>query len=60
MFIGRTGSETCPVDMLEAHMQKGGIHFGSEAHLLRPIVSSKSDKLRHSPTVGCASSSRLS
>ena len=56
MVIARTGSETCPVALLEAYVQKGGIRMGSEAHLFHPTVSSKSNRLRDS---GCLTYSRM-
>ena len=56
VVISRTGSATCPVAMLEAYMKKGGICLGSDAHLFRPIVSSKSNRLRDT---GCLTYSRM-
>lgn len=56
VVIARTGSETCPVTMLEAYMHKGGISTDSKAHLFCPIANNKSNRLRDS---GCLTYSRM-
>ena len=48
MLIARTGSETCPVAMVEEYMRRGRITANSKDKLFRPIVSGKSEKLRDS------------
>ena len=46
VLIARTGSETCPVAILEEYMRRGRITISSKAKLFYPIVSGKSEKLR--------------
>lgn len=46
MTIARTRSETCPVAMLEAYIQRGRIQMGSDRKLFWPIVGGKCERLR--------------
>lgn len=45
VVIARTGSETCPVSMLEKYITRAKINLSSELYLFRPIVSSKVQRL---------------
>ena len=46
VVIARTGSETCPISMLEKYITRAKINLSSESYLFRPIVSSKVQRLR--------------
>ena len=48
VVIARTGSETCPVTMLEKYIRRAKIDLSSELYLFRPIVGSKVQRLRDS------------
>ena len=47
VIIARTGTDTCPVAMLESYMQRGRVQLCSDLKLFRPIVGGKSEKLRN-------------
>ena len=47
MLIARTGSDTCPVAMLEQYLKRGHIDLSSQLFLFRPIIGSKVEKLRN-------------
>ena len=46
VIIARTGSETCPVAMLEAYIQRGRIQMHSNQKLFQAIANGKCKKLR--------------
>ena len=48
VVIARTGSDTCPVALLEEYLKRGGIDLDSQLFLFRPIAGLKGDKLRNS------------
>ena len=41
VVIARTGSETCPVKMMERYIEKANITFDGEKSLFRQLVASK-------------------
>ena len=47
VVIARTGSDTCPVAMLEEYISRGGIDLASQLYLFRPIAGPKGQKLRN-------------
>ena len=47
VIIARTGTDTCPVAMLESYMQRGRVQLCSDLKLFWPIVGGKSEKLRN-------------
>ena len=53
VLIARTSSRTCPVTMLECHMELAGIAPSSDSFLFRAIVRTKEgEKLRQSGQLG--------
>lgn len=46
VVIARTGSDTCPVAMLEEYISRGNIDLTSQLYLFHPIVGSKPDRLQ--------------
>ena len=48
VVVARTGSETCPVAMLETYIRRGDIQMDSDQKLFRPIASGRCEKLRES------------
>ena len=47
VLVARTGSDTCPVAMLEQYLKRGHIDLSSQLFLFRPITGSKVEKLRN-------------
>ena len=45
VLVARTGSDTCPVAMLEQYLKRGHIDLSSQLFLFRPIIGSKVEKL---------------
>ena len=48
VVIARTGSDTCPVTMLEEYLRRGAIDLDSKLFLFRPIAGFRGEKLRSS------------
>ena len=46
VIVARTGSETCPVAMLETYIQRGDIQMDSDQKLVRIISSGRCHKLQ--------------
>ena len=46
VVIARTGSDTCPVAMLEIYLKRCNIDLSSELFLFHPIAGSKAEKLQ--------------
>ena len=55
--MGRTGINTCPVEMLECYFRMGGLSVGSHDRVFRAVVHTKEGKRLR--TLGGLSYSRL-